>query len=170
MFLFHNIGPRLNSNYNTLEEVLSVHKNYHISFDGLYRSVYEHRNQLKNRLITVFVCGSHVGKDNYFDKENLPNFQLEKFCTWEETYEFCRVTGARLGWHSWTHRSFASLSDKEVADELRGPVAMSLMAYPYGDVDERVANITRHMGYEEAWSVTQGDDSRFQRKRKYLNW
>lgn len=170
MYLFHSIGPRYNSNWNTIDEVNAVHKNYHISFDGLYYSVYEHRHRLKGHLITVFVCGNHVGKDNEFDRNNLPNFRPDRFCTWDETFEFCKYTGARLGWHSWTHRDLTKLSDMDVAEELRAPVAMSLFAWPYGNVDERVAHLCRHMGYEEAWSVTQGDGSRFQRNRKYLNW
>lgn len=168
MILLHNIGPRLNSNYNTAEEILACKEP--LSFDGVYMTVYENREILRGRDVILFVCGSHAGKDNAFDAPHLPNFRLERFCTIEETLELARDIGARVGWHSWTHRNLCELSDEEVRRELETPFPMDLFAYPYGNVDERVARLTREAGFTEAWSVTQGDGSQFQRRRRYLNW
>jgi peptidoglycan/xylan/chitin deacetylase (PgdA/CDA1 family) len=78
--------------------------------------------------------------------------------------------GFEIGYHSWSHRNLKTLSDAEVLQEVLPPFPMCRFAYPYGDVDERVATIVRNAGYQEAWSVTQGDGSQFQRKRRYLNW
>ena len=62
MYLLHNIGKRINSNYNTINEVLN---NDHLSFDGVYQNVWENRNLLIGKDIILFVTGDFVGKDNY---------------------------------------------------------------------------------------------------------
>lgn len=170
MYLFHNIGPRWNSNYNTLDEILSLPKDAKISFDGLYKSVHRHRERLHGRDIIIFVCGDHTGGDNSFDQNNLPSFQLEHFCDWSEIMQFCIVTGAKLGWHSWSHKNLCTLTDEEVKKEVTAPIKMDWFAYPYGNVDNRVAKIVEEAGYRAAWSVTQGNGSMFQQTRRYLNW
>lgn len=171
MYLLHNIGERRNSNYNTIEEILALPNDVPISFDGLYANVHEHAMRLKGRDITIFVCGNHTGGDNSFDANcGMPNFKLEKFCDWNQIVDFCEITGAKLGWHSWTHRNLTELSDEELVKELTPPFPMKWFAYPYGNVDDRVAKMVMEMGYLDAWSVTQGNGELFQRKRRYLNW
>lgn len=171
MILLHNIGPRLNSNYNTPEEIaLTRATNEPLSFDGIYETVSENREILRGRDVTLFVCGDHSGKDNSFDAPNLPNFRLERFLTIEQVLELSRDIGARVGWHSWTHRNLCELSDEEIKKEVEPPFPMDFFAYPYGNVDERVAGIVAQAGYVDAWSVTQGNGGPFQRRRRYLNW
>jgi peptidoglycan/xylan/chitin deacetylase (PgdA/CDA1 family) len=168
LILLHNIGPRLNSNYNTPEEILACDEP--LSFDGVYMTVYDNRELLRGRDVTLFVCGDHAGKDNAFDAPHLPNFRLEKFCTIEQVLELASDIGATVGWHSWTHRNLCELSDAEVRAEVEQPFPMTVFAYPYGNVDARVAKIVQEAGYDDAWSVTQGNGGPFQRRRKYLNW
>lgn len=164
MILLHNIGPRVNSNYNDLREILAC--NEPLSFDGIYHNVFDHREALRGKDVTLFVMGDYMGKDNSFDK----GMPLEFYCDWNEVVELCRVLGAKLGWHTWSHRNLCELPDAEVRKELTPPFPMKYLAYPYGNVDTRVARIAQEMGYEAAWSVTQGDNSKFQRRRRYLNW
>lgn len=169
MWLFHNIGLRLNSNYNLPEEIIQAPGP--ISFDGVYRNVYEHREILKGKDVTLFVMGDFVGGDNLFDITSNPHLPLEQYCTWDEIFELRDLYQCKIGWHTRTHRNLCTLSDEEVRKELMLPPGVEpLLAYPYGNVDSRVAQIAAEMGFIESWSVTQGDDSIHQRKRKYFNW
>jgi peptidoglycan/xylan/chitin deacetylase (PgdA/CDA1 family) len=166
MILLHRIGKRLNSNFNTLSEILDLPKDQELSFDGIYDSVFGYAPYLKDRKVTLFVMGKYVGATNNFDIGQ----PQESFLTWPDIFMLRDEYGFEIGYHSWSHRNLKTLSDAEVLQEVLPPFPMCRFAYPYGDVDERVATIVRNAGYQEAWSVTQGDGSQFQRKRRYLNW
>lgn len=168
MILLHNIGvspsddPNVKSNYNTIEEILAC--NEPLSFDGVYKSVYEHRKHWMFRNVTLFVAGDHVGKDNSFDV-GMPR---EQFCTWEEICELVNVYHCRLGWHSKSHRDLTTLPYEEIVKEVTPPQPMRYFAYPYGRFNDDVVKAVQEAGYKDAWSVTQGDDTQFKRNRKYL--
>lgn len=163
MYLLHNIGSiKHNSNYNTIEEILASEGP--LSFDGVYKNVYEHRHQLVGKDITLFVTGDYVGKDNSFDVGQ----RLEKFCDWNEIIEIVKVTKAKLGWHSWSHRDLTKLTQDEIRKEVTPPFMMAFFAYPYGKFNENVLNAVEDYGYWDAYSVTQGNGSQYQLTRKYL--
>lgn len=163
MYLLHNIYPtKHNSNYNTIEEILASEGP--ISFDGVYRSVYKYRHRLVGKDITLFITGDYVGKDNSFD-EGQP---LEKFCDWNEIMEIVKVTGAKLGWHSWSHSDLTKLDLYEVKREMTPPFPMDYFAYPYGKFDDVALVAAKALGYKRAYSVTQGNGSQYQLNRKYL--
>jgi peptidoglycan-N-acetylmuramic acid deacetylase len=164
VFLLHNVGPKLNSNYNTPDEVLLCKGP--ISFDGIYRNVWVHREILKPKLdgAILFVMGDYVGKDNSFDKGQY----LEAYCDWKEIMDLVFDYGCLLGWHTWSHPDLRQLSEDEIRKELTPPMPMKHVAYPYGQFDERVLRIAKECGFVNGWSVTQGDDSQFQKKRRYL--
>lgn len=166
MRLLHNIGPRVNSNYNTREEIAAC-KDV-LGFDGVYKSVLRNADILAGKKVVLFVMGNYVGKDNSFDV-GMPR---EEYCSWEELDWLCERLGAQLGWHTWSHPNLTLLSDAEVIREITPPPdrPMKLLAYPYGNVDARVARLAQEAGFEAAWSVTQGDGSQWQQKRPYLNW
>jgi len=166
MRLLHNIGPRVNSNYNTIEEILA--DNESLTFDGVYLNVYEHREQLRGKDVTLFVMGAYVGKDNSFDT----GMPLEKFCTWEQIEEMVRDYGFKLGWHTWSHPDLTKCSDEQLLHEVTPPSGFprNSIGYPYGSFDRRVIDAVKAAGFKEGISVTHGDDSRYQRLRKYLNW
>lgn len=166
MILLHRIGPRVNSNFNEIEEILSLPKDVPLSFDGIYRENLKYFNRLSDRKVTLFVMGRYVGCDNSFDVGQPPG----EFLTWPEIDLLKTHHGFEIGYHSWSHRSLKNLSDEEIWWEVAPPFPMEKFAYPYGDVDSRIAAIVRLAGYQEAYSVTQGDDSQFQKKRRYLNW
>ncbi len=172
-FLLHNIGPRVNSNYNTLQELLKVPARKILTFDGVYEAVWEHRYALARmgNPIILFPAGDHVGRDNSFDAGQPP----AKFATWKQIQEIVDVTGAEVGWHSWSHRRLDWLKDDEIRKELHWPreqgFKIRTFAYPYGNVDKRVENLVKEAGYESAWCAGHlGDGSQFQLKRQYLNW
>lgn len=167
MKLLHNIGKRHNSNYNTLEEVLACREP--LSFDGVYRNVYDNYKALKGKDVTFFVMGDYVGEKNSFDRGQLP----EKYCTWDQIKEMVEFLDARLGWHSWSHRMMTKLSDNEVLKEITPPhfLPVTTFAYPHGVFDKRIEQIIIESGlYEDAWTVHQGNNTRFQKRRSYLNW
>lgn len=163
-YLLHSIGERIHSNRNTVEEIF--HAEGLLTFDGPYESLYRNRYALLFRRPIIFILEGYVGKDNSFDSGR---HALENFCTWEQIFEMHRL-GFRLGHHSVTHRDLTTLSDEEVMKEIAPPFPMDYFAYPGGSVNERVAKLVEQAGYKEAWSVTQGDGTQFQRKRSYLNW
>lgn len=163
MYLLHNIGPaKLSPNYNTIEEIKASEGP--LSFDGVYRSVYKHRYDLVGKDITLFVTGDYVGKDNRFDVDQ----PLEEFCSWNEIMEIVNVTGAKIGWHTWSHRDLTQLSETEIRHELMRPFYMMTLAYPYGRFNDLVLQIAKEYGYIDAYSVVQGDGSRLQLNRSYL--
>ncbi len=73
--------------------------------------------------------------------------------------------GMQLGSHTLTHCRLTSSTDAELAEELAesreilASVAsrpLPVVAYPYGDVDERVKQAARAAGYEAALAVNSG--------------
>lgn len=166
MILLHRIGKRINSNFNSIEEILELPKRTPLSFDGIYRENLEFFPLIKDRDVTLFVMGKYVGCNNSFDAGQ----PYAEFCTWPEIERLSTEFGFEVGYHSWSHRDLTQLSDFEVQLEVIPPLPMRSFAYPYGNVDERVARIVQRCGYQCAYSVTQGDDSQFQLKRRYLNW
>jgi len=176
MVLFHNIGispnkenPQISENYNTIEEVLSCKED--ISFDGVYRNVYlnflRHKDQirdfLKNHKIYLFVIGKYIGRDNSFDSI----MPLERFCTLEELM-WLKSLGCLLGWHTMSHPDLTSLDHNKQLSELKAPKQFSdYLAYPYGRFNSHILQLVNVLNYKEAWTVHQGNDSKFQRKRHY---
>jgi peptidoglycan/xylan/chitin deacetylase (PgdA/CDA1 family) len=171
MILLHNIGvvnskdPSILSNYNAPDEVLNAKEQ--LSFDGVYLNVWENRHLLAHRTYKpfLFVMGNFVGLDNSFDV-GMPR---EKYCDWNQIMDLVINYNCELGWHTWTHRNLCDLNDDQIIKEVTPPFPMKYFAYPYGNVDERVERIVRSIGcYSEAFSVTQGNNNQFQRKRRYL--
>lgn len=164
MILLHNIGERVNSNYNTLSEILACRDR--LSFDGVYENVWKHRYDLKDLKPIFFVMGNYVGKDNSFE----PEMPREKYCDWHQVFDLVKLSNGHFGWHTWSHRDLTQLSDEEVIKEITPPFQMRYFAYPFGRCDARVAKLVEAAKFDRAYSVDQGDGSRFQLKRKYLNW
>lgn len=147
-----------------------------MSFDGVYSNVYQNLftesmietfkfKKSQNRKI-LFVMGKWVGQTNSFDAGQ----KIETLCTWEQIMELSFYCGFEVGYHGFSHLNLCSLTESEIRAEIAPPCPMKSFAYPYGRCDERVAKIVESMGYEEAWSVYEGDGSQFQKHRKYLNW
>lgn len=166
MYLLHNIGPRVNSNYNTAEEIMR--SNGPISFDGVYENVFKNHKVLEGRNVFFFIMGNTIGLNNSFDK----GMPLETFCDQDQIMWMVKKYDVNLGWHTWSHRDLTLLTDGQIITELTPPdwIPIKYFAYPYGNVNEKVASLVEKMGYEAAWSVSQGDNSLFQINRKYLNW
>lgn len=165
MKLLHNISHTiLNSNYNTPHQINACDDR--LSFDGVYISVWSHRHLLLERKETtiLFIMGNYMGGDNSFD-QGMPR---EYYCDYWHILDLVTNYHCEVGFHSWSHRNLTLLSDEEVIKEVTPPFPMKYFAYPYGNVDSRVEEIVRSVGYEDAWSVNQGHGGPFQRRREYL--
>ncbi|MEK7249381.1 MAG: polysaccharide deacetylase family protein, partial [Bacteroidota bacterium] len=78
---------------------------------------------------------------------------------------YMKASGNEIGSHGFSHRSMPLLSDddlseelmrsKKVAEELLGQ-PVQYLAYPYGEVDERVKAVARQAGYLCAFATNSG--------------
>lgn len=107
--------------------------------------------------------GDFVGKDNSFDI----GMPYEKYCDWNQIMDLVNL-GAKLGWHTWSHRDLTKLSKDEILKEITPPFPMQELAYPYGKFNELVIECAKEVGFKKAWSVTEGDNSDYQLTREYL--
>lgn len=159
--LLHNIGEKVNSNYNTLEEVLTC---TNPTFDGIYLNVYENWDKIKPLKPILFVMGDYIGKDNTFDK----GMPYEKYCTREQLNEMSQ--DSILGWHTWSHPDLTKLSKEEIINEVTPPdwIERKYFAYPYGRYNDLVKECVKEVGFEYAFSVTKTDNDNLTIKRWYL--
>jgi peptidoglycan/xylan/chitin deacetylase (PgdA/CDA1 family) len=167
--LLHNIGTYQHSNYNTIEQVVaSINRGERLTFDGVYLNVWQNRKFLKffKQKPILFVMGEFVGRDNKFDTHN--GLPLERYCDWNQIMDLVVNHDFELGWHTWSHLDLTLISEEQIIREITPPFPMRHFAYPYGKVNVRIAELVRQAGFLEAWSVDQGDNSQFQRKRLYL--
>lgn len=76
-----------------------------------------------------------------------------------------RRPGISLGSHSWSHPDLTRLTPRELAPELRQPLAwlrervpeaVPWLAYPYGLVNPEVAAAAAHAGYDGAFLISGG--------------
>ena len=68
--LLHNVGDINHPNYTSREKILNC--NDVLTFDGIYRNVYENKEILKGKKVIFFVMGDFMGKDNSFDLAHVP--------------------------------------------------------------------------------------------------
>jgi peptidoglycan/xylan/chitin deacetylase (PgdA/CDA1 family) len=163
MKLAHNIGDEKHPNYNTIEDILLCKDE--IGFDGIYKNVFNWKRTLKDKKGIFFVMGDYVGKDNTFDLEFVP--KLEEYCTWDEIFIMTRKYNFELGWHTWSHPDLTLLSKEEIIKEITPPFYMKYFAYPYGKFNDLVIECVKEVGFEKAWSVTQGSQDENEIDHKY---
>lgn len=163
-FLLHKIGDKkLNRYYNTPEEIERTRPEDILTFDGVYESVWNYYDILKNKKVILFIIGDYVGKDNKFDKGQ----PYERFCTWDQIWGM-KEMGAQIGWHSRTHRNLTKLNLQDKIDELIPSFKTDLLSYPYGKFDNEVLELLPKMNYQKAYAVNKGDNSQYQILRRVL--
>lgn len=140
--VFHHISDEKKDFHNSLEQILAF--DGVITFDGVYTSVFDHRNYLWGKSPILFITGNQIGRDGYCNKEQL--LQLKSL-------------GFRLGWHGWSHTKLTELDKDAIASELWRPKWIeNIYAYPHGDYDLQTQTIVEDMGYKKAYSTTQGEE------------
>jgi peptidoglycan/xylan/chitin deacetylase (PgdA/CDA1 family) len=101
--------------------------------------------------VTIFVASRHVGRTNAWGGADQPGIPTSPLLTWAEL-EGLMKRGARVEAHSRTHPRLTRITATELDDELGGcqedlraklGVSSRHLAYPYGDLDERVLDRSR---------------------------
>jgi len=153
-----------------------AHRTFAVTFDDGYRSVLEHGWPILKRLgvpATVFVPSALVGWPGPLQWEG-----IEHWLGTPSESELCPMDWDQLRWLSWrgweigshtcSHPHLTRENDATLAFELersRHSVEAHLdrpcrsLAYPYGDVDERVVEATRAAGYESACTLSAVEDA-----------
>jgi peptidoglycan/xylan/chitin deacetylase (PgdA/CDA1 family) len=135
-----------------------------VTFDDGFRSVHAHALPVLRALgvpATLFVPTAYMGTgqlmawsgiDQWVDTEWEPELMP---CSWEELREL-RDAGWEIGSHTVSHPYLTQLTDADLAAELEVSRATlrdrlggdcTSVAYPYGDVDDRVAEAAGRAGY-----------------------
>jgi peptidoglycan/xylan/chitin deacetylase (PgdA/CDA1 family) len=100
---------------------------------------------------TIFVATRHVGGDNRWNGAVDPGVPVQAVLDWDALARL-QSQGFTIGGHTRHHRHLRHCDAAELSDELAGSaddIAATLgerpttFAYPYGDVDARVARVAR---------------------------
>lgn len=109
---------------------------------------------------TLFVVAGFVGEPEYLEAKDVRKLARHPLVT--------------IGSHGLTHRHLSKLDDGETEYELTESKRMleeiaetkiDLLAYPYGDCNEKTQELAVSCGYRAAWSVWNGENSNFSRWR-----
>ncbi len=153
-----------------LEAATGTGKLFHVTFDDAFTSV---RNALPvlertGAKATVFACTDHADEGRALAVPELagePVAELETM-TWDELRGLAE-RGIEVSSHTVSHPHLPRLSGDDLAAELRDSRQRledelgrpcRVLAYPFGDCDERVRAAARAAGYEVAFGLP-GDAS-----------
>lgn len=135
-----------------------------ITFDGCYKNVLQYAVPILKKFsypFEVFITSDYLGKDNSFDTGE----PLADFVTFEDLKTLLE-SGARLQWHTKSHRNFNNVDDiKIIQDELNIPDylrdldnrSFRWFAYPNGEWNEIVVNEVKKR-FAGALSCDQGNN------------
>ena len=147
----------------------------HVTFDDGFTNVTNALPVLERLTVpaTVFVCADYATDGRPL---SVPRLAAEAAAHPEHvstmTWDDLRVLseqGVEIGSHTLTHSRLTALSDRELDHELRESRALleeklgcpcRYIAYPWGQHDERVRRATRAAGYEAAFALRAGADTR----------
>ena len=136
-----------------------------ITFDDGYLDVYENAFPVMQEFgfsAIIFVVPDFTRRTNWWDPPGrLRNVDLLQP---HHIQRMCRL-GVEFGAHSFSHRSLPALSNCELEGELQKGKCCSegflhqcflAVAYPYGDVDERVKEAAKRAGYQCGFAAHSG--------------
>ena len=111
---------------------------------------------------TCYVVSGSIGRHNHWDAEKLgiqkPLMTPAQLRAWHEG-------GMEIGAHTRSHPRLRQCSDTQLHDEIAGSktdledvlgAPVTQFCYPYGDMDDRVADVTRASGYAAATTTRRG--------------
>ena len=146
-----------------------------MTFDDGYKNVRNALPALERLSIpsTLFACADYAGDGRPLAVPRLAaqaaaHPEHLATMTWDELGALAEC-GVEIGSHTLTHPHLPSLSDGELLRELRESRELieaelsrpcRYLAYPYGEHDERVRAATRAAGYEAAFALRSGADTR----------
>lgn len=133
-----------------------------ITFDDAFRSVLENAvPELLSRSLqaTIFVPVGFIGRTPAWETEG-PGLDREQVMTADELRSLPDLV--ELGSHTLKHPHLTMLAESELKEELlRSREELSavrdrpvnLLAFPYGDHDDRVVRACREVGYERVFAI-----------------
>lgn len=101
--------------------------------------------------VTLFVVTGRVGSTNVWRNQPSPGIPTLPLLTWGQI-ERLQAAGVTIEAHTRTHAALSDLSDRALDEEFAGcqhdlvarlGARSTHVAYPYGDVDARVADVAR---------------------------
>lgn len=138
-----------------------------LTFDDGYRGVYEHALPVLENLgwpFTVFLVSDFVGRQDAWTKAGAANAEVHPLLNPDEIHDM-QGRGCDFHSHTCSHPRLPSLDDEQLSDELnRSRTSLDALlgrevrylAYPYGQVDERVMRAAQDAGYRAAFSTRSG--------------
>ena len=111
---------------------------------------------------TCYVVSGAIGRYNHWDAEKLG---VQKPLMTPAQLRACHEGGMEIGAHTRSHPYLTQCNDAQLHDEIAGSKAdledvlgapVTQFCYPYGDMDDRVAEITRAAGYAAATTTRRG--------------
>ncbi len=139
----------------------------HVTFDDAFQSV-ENAVPILERLevpATIFVCSELAASGRPLqvpELEGLTSLEERVTLTWDWFRSLGKDGLVGVGSHTGSHPHLTRLSDEELRHELQGSKAAiedelqrpcELLAYPYGEHDERVRAAVREAGYSAAFAA-----------------
>ncbi|MFQ5647094.1 MAG: polysaccharide deacetylase family protein [bacterium] len=136
-----------------------------ITFDDGFMSVYEQAYPVLQEFgfqATVFVVAEFLGKESGWS-ENSADRVIEPLLGIKELNKMDNI---EIGSHANSHRHLTRLTDEEVHKELVGSKStlqdvfnreIITLCYPYGDFNEKVAEIAQEAGYLSACCTKHGN-------------
>jgi peptidoglycan/xylan/chitin deacetylase (PgdA/CDA1 family) len=136
-----------------------------VTFDDGFASVFEFAEPILTRLGlpgTVFVPTAFMQERQHLNWQGIeawlgsPYADELRCMTWDEVRQLAD-RGWEIGSHTCSHPHLTTLSDAELREEMRGSFEQCSthlgrpcrsIAYPYGDVDARVAALAKEAGYQ----------------------
>ncbi len=151
-----------------------------LTFDDGFRGVREHALPLLESLgwpFTVFLVSDLIGGQDVWTVGSNPSGQTYPLLDADEIRDM-QGRGCSFHSHTRSHARLPTLDDADLADQLAGSRAalarllgrkVDYIAYPYGQLDERVEAATRAAGYRAAFATQPGfnrsDVNRFRIRR-----
>lgn len=136
-----------------------------ITFDDGYLDTLESALPILNTFgfsATCYVVSGRTGQYNDWDAATL---KVEKRLMSDAQVKAWHAAGMEVGAHSRTHPRLSKCTDEQLREELAGGKAdlealtgapVTQFCYPYGDLDDRVANAVRSAGYDAATTTQRG--------------
>lgn len=136
-----------------------------ITFDDGYLDTLENALPILNTFgfsATCYFVSGRTGESNDWDAAAL---NVRKQLMSNEQIKAWQAAGMEVGAHSRTHPRLTACTDAELQAELAGSKAdlealtgapVTQFCYPYGDLDARVADAARNVGYIAATTTQRG--------------
>ncbi|AFL75875.1 polysaccharide deacetylase family protein [Thiocystis violascens] len=151
-----------------------------LTFDDGYRDVREHALPILERMnwpYTVFLVSKLIGGQDGWTLESNPSGGLHPLLNADEIRDM-QQRGGSFHSHTRNHARLPSLHDAELTDQLASSRQdlrellgrdVDYLAYPFGQVDDRVEAAAKAAGYRAAFSTQPGfnrtDVNRFRIRR-----